>query len=358
MSIGHILLQTGLSPSEFWHSAEVFAEGLRMVRALYGFDGILISLHGHSPDWERRILRLERSKEGETVHWKGGEKTFFPFDDLPVPLRGRTRKKADFASFNPDSLPETLQYIPVSQGLRFDLEPRCLFDIFESFRGAEEEYSIHGEVTSPLDYFLDLFGFEQAMVALIEDPGKSLEILERLTSGITTLAVGQAEKGVDAVKLSSPFSGAGFISPEHYKRFVLPFESRICKAVQKKGAHVYLHVCGDIHDRLELMAGSGASGIECLDPPPLGRVDLGDAKKRLGGRIFIKGNIDPVNTLLQGSPDRVREDAHRRLLVGMPGGGYILSSACSIAPRTPRENVQILHQAVAEFGRYPKPSVS
>jgi uroporphyrinogen-III decarboxylase len=74
-------------------------------------------------------------------------------------------------------------------------------------------------------------------------------------------------------------------------------------------------------------------------------VDLAEAKRFLGGRAFIKGNIDPVNTLLAGSTEAVREDCWRRLAIGAPGGGYILSSACSVAPRTPPENLLVLAEA-------------
>ena len=53
--------------------------------------------------------------------------------------------------------------------------------------------------------------------------------------------------------------------------------------------------------------------------------DLADAKRRIGKRLFIKGNIDPVNTLLKRTRAEVREDALRRLAIGSRGGGYILS---------------------------------
>jgi len=143
--------------------------------------------------------------------------------------------------------------------------------------------------------------------------------------------------------------GPGFLSAAFYKTFVLPYESRIVRAVEARGVRTYLHTCGDIHDRLELMVGSGASGIECLDPPPIGRVELADAKRRIGGKVFIKGNIDPVHVLFSGSTELVRADALRRVATGKPGGGFILSTACSIAPRTPGENVLVLAE-VAEAG--------
>ena len=348
MSVGHMLLQTGLAPSEFWHSAPVFAEGLLRMRALYRFDGILVSLHGHEPDWSRRAARVVRSEEGERVLWKNGDETFFPPDDLPVFRPAVPAAKPEFGRFDPDVLPAEIGYIPVSQGLRFGLDPGRLFDILDIVVGAAgREFSVHGEVTSPLDYVLDLFGFEQAMVGFLEDPSRARRVLERFTDGIVSLAEGLVGRGADAVKISSPFAGAGFLSTDFYRRFVAPFEGRIARAVAAKGARAYIHTCGDIHDRLELMAGPGVAGIECLDPPPLGRVELEDAKLRVGDRVFIKGNVDPVHVLLPGGPDRVRADARRRVAAGGPAG-FILSTACSIAPRTPRAHVLGLVEAAEE----------
>ncbi len=103
------------------------------------------------------------------------------------------------------------------------------------------------------------------------------------------------------------------------------------------------------------MAEAGISGLECLDPPPLGRVELADAKRRVGQRLFIKGNIDPVNVLLRGDVGGVRDAARRTLEDGMPGGGYILSTACAVAPRTPPENVAALREVAEAFGRYERP---
>ena len=90
------------------------------------------------------------------------------------------------------------------------------------------------------------------------------------------------------------------------------------------------------------MVESQVSGIECLDPPPLGNVDLGDAVKQLNGKIFIKGNVDPVNTLLRGDAEKVRRDVTEILeTAGHDMHGFILSSACSVAPPVNPENYEI-----------------
>jgi uroporphyrinogen-III decarboxylase len=357
LSIGHMLLRTGISPLEFWFSEERFREGLLDLRRRYGFDGILVSLHGHAPDWEKGLLRLTRDGETLIASWKDGGRTEFPPDDLPMHHPVGTVPPPSISGFDPESVPERLDYIPVSQGLAFRIDPARRVDIYRRIlEDAGASFSIHGEVTSPLDYFLDLFGFAGGFLALAEDPARSKAVLERFTEGVVGIALEQARLGLDAIKISSPYAGAGFISPAYYRAFVLPFESRIARAVRSAGAHVYTHTCGAVRDRLEMMAEAGVSGLECLDPPPLGNVELADAKARLGPSVFIKGNIDPVNTLLFGARQDIEADVRRRLAAGMPGGGYILSTACSIAPRTPAENVELLAPLAAAEGRYPNVS--
>jgi uroporphyrinogen-III decarboxylase len=353
MSIGHMLLQTGLRPPELWFSKEIFVEGLLQLRKKYGFDGILISLHGHSPHWMKDIQNTEKATNQEIITWKDGSRTEFPADDLPRHYPAEILAPPSIENLDPDTIAEDIDFIPVSQGLDFSIDPEHPYNIFALIKEkAGDLFSIHGEVTSPFDYLLHLCGVKNAMMSLIEAPEKAMEILQKFTQGVTKIAVNQAELGVDAIKISSPYAGASFLSPEFYRRFVLPYESQVVKAVRDLGTHVYIHTCGAINDRLEMMVESGASGIECLDPPPIGNVSLEEAKERIGHKVFIKGNIDPINVLLQGSVDDVRRDAAHRIEIGKPGGGYILSTACSIAPHTKRENIQALAEISQEAGYY------
>ena len=114
---------------------------------------------------------------------------------------------------------------------------------------------------------------------------------------------------------------------------------------------MWVHTCGAIGDRLDLMAQTGADGLECLDPPPIGTCDLQQACDKLGSKVFIKGNLDSVNEMRGCTPEQVLETARKRLEIGKKhAGGYILSSACSVAPVVPEENMKTLYEAVCRFG--------
>ncbi|MBU2445669.1 MAG: hypothetical protein KJ666_08865, partial [Bacteroidetes bacterium] len=341
-----------------------FAEGLIKLRAQYDFDGILVSLYGHKKNLEpaRRTYSFEaggndfqkRTEEnGNEVLYADDRKYIFTREDLPFPEFYSERLFPSISEIDPEIIPNEIDYIPVSSGLHFEIDLRNKFDIFKTlYEKIGDEFSIHGEVTSPFDYLLDLLGYENALIALIEEPEKCKAILQKFTDGVVQLSKEMCEQKIDAIKISSPFAGAGFISPDFYREFVLPYESQIIKVIKAKGKHVYIHTCGAINDRLKMMIESGTSGVECLDPKPLGDVDLIDAKKRLGDKVFIKGNIDSVNTLLFGDEKKVVNDIKEVIEIGKSGGGFILSTACSIAPMVKRENVQLLRELADNFGVY------
>jgi uroporphyrinogen-III decarboxylase len=367
LSLGHYFLFSGIRPMDIWYTSEGFAEALLKMRERYDFDGILINLPGRNPNYEHHIQFVEQKNDENIIKWKNGNYTVFPNDDNPhYYLADGTRCFPTFEELEPEKLyyvePWDLTDITYPFTWGFDTEPRPFSDYFpdhhfDTIRILREKVgksvSIHSEVFSPWSQFLELLNYENALIAILDDPGKAKACLEQLTEGAIDLAKKQAAQGVDAVLISSAFAGAGLISKQHYQEFVLPYEKRIIQEFKKEySIPIYTHTCGSIGDRLDLMIASGTNGIDTLDPPPLGTVELEEAKKILSGKTFIKGNIDPVNTLLNGSVDQIKEDVKWRIGVGKPNGGYILSSACSVAPHTPPENIEMLSPLAEEFGKY------
>jgi uroporphyrinogen-III decarboxylase len=356
-SIGSMMTLLETNPVAFWYDKNVFADGLVKLCGMFRFDGILVSLHGHSDRWKKDLLSYECIREGVCKLTYPDRTELHSRSDLPLVTFNQSKNLPSIEDFNVEmEIPEQISYIPVSHNLYFRLDPKELFGIFDIIHAkVGNSLSVHGEITSPFDYFLDLFGYENGLVALIMEPEKCKSILERFTSGILDLAVKMCDKPIDAIKISSPFAGMGFISSDQYIEFVLPYERRIIAAIRAKGVHVYIHTCGSINDRLEIMRESRTSGLECLDPVPVGNVDLEDAFGRVGNDLFIKGNIDSVNTLLYGDDEKAACDVKQIIETGMrKGKGFILSTACSIAPMVTKERLLMLSQLIDEYGQYNK----
>lgn len=368
LAMGHYFLHAGGSPFHIWLRSEGFAEALVELQRRYRFDGILVNLPGRDPELERHILRVDREAGGSVVRWKNGCFTRLPSDDNPHYFQpDGSRAFPSFRELDPEDLwyvePWDVTGVGAPYRWGFDPDPRPPEEFFPPYHldtlaavleRTGGEVSVHGEVFSPFSQLLELLNYEGALMALVDDPGKVGACLERLTEGAVDLACRQARAGVDAVLISSAFAGSGFISRTHYREFVLPYEKRLVEEVGRRhpNVKVYTHTCGGIGDRLDLMLESGTQGIDTLDPPPLGTVELEDAVALLKGKAFIKGNIDPVHTLLHGGEDKVREAVLHRLRVAAPGGGYILSSACSVAPGVRPELLELMVELAMEEGVY------
>jgi uroporphyrinogen-III decarboxylase len=368
LSLGHYFLNSGLDALDIWYSSEGFAEALIRMQRRYGFDGILINLPGRDPQWRSYISRIER-KEGERwIYWENGNYSVLPDTDIPhVYQSGGTRYFARIEDVAPAQLfyiePHDLSAVTYPYTWGFTSEPAQHGGSFfppwhcgtikEVVRRVGNEVSVHGEIFSPFSQVMDLFDITPALLAIRRHPSKLKDCLAALTAGTIELGRQQAAAGAHALIISSAFASASFIGRRQYEEFVLPYERQVVAGVkQHADIPIYTHTCGDIGDRLDLMEQTGTNGIDTLDPPPLGTVELADAKRQTVGRLFLKGNLDPV-ALMNGSPGDAFAAARGRVLIGAPGGGYILSTACSVAPGTPPENVEKLREAAEHFGKYP-----
>ena len=367
LAIGHYLLHTDVQPAELWFTSEGFARALVELADRYRFDGVLINLPGTDPDWMRVVDRIETADDGsQTVRFTNGDHARCPADDNVHHIPKTPRPLPTIDQVDPERIyyddPHGLggMKYPFYFGLKpcepdpSDYWPDYFFRTIDLvLEQAGDRLSVHSELFSPFTQFMELFGYQQALMYLLDEPDRVKAILDAYTQGASDLGVRQAQRGVDAVLISSAFAGGGFISPRQYEEFVLPYEQVLVGRIKAQNVPVYTHTCGDIGDRLEQMADTGIDGIDTLDPPPLGSVDLADAKSRIGDRVFFKGNMDPVHTLLEGTPEQVYDDAIHRLQVGSPGSGYILSTACSVSPRVSPENLAMLVKASEDFATPP-----
>lgn len=157
-------------------------------------------------------------------------------------------------------------------------------------------------------------------------------------------------------------SGADFINPawcagigpRFFEKYELPYLKREVDRAHEAGLKTILHIDGRASAILELATQTGADGIETLDPPTMtnGDVELGDAKKRVGDRICLMGNVDTINVLLRGTPEEVEKAVKKCIVDAAHGGGYILSTSDNVCKGTPISNMDAFARAGLKYGKY------
>ncbi|MHB1035477.1 MAG: uroporphyrinogen decarboxylase family protein [Pirellulales bacterium] len=256
----------------------------------------------------------------------------FPGEDQP---KGGTGEPLIRRAADVDRIPAP---DPASQG-RYPL----MLDALRRIRKAvgEEVFLVACFDQYPFSAACELLGVERAMLSLTDDRPLLDAVMERALEYAATYARALAAAGADM--LSGGDSPAGLIGPRFYREAALPLERRIIARL-KADTHlpVSLHICGDATAILASMASSGADVLE-LDH----LVPIAEAARRVGPEVAIWGNLDPVGVLARGTVDEVRR-ATGDLVQAVDQCGhrrFVLSSGCTLAVQTPRENLKAMFDA-------------
>lgn len=195
-----------------------------------------------------------------------------------------------------------------------------------------------GWVEGPISEAAVMRGLTTLMEDLLDEPAAVEELFEFSTDMAIAFARTQIDAGARWIGFGD--APASLVGPEHYERHVLPHERRLVEAIQRMGAQVRMHVCGNTTAILPLMAQTGADMID-IDAP----TDWSRACAAIPPPTWLLGNLDPVRDILQGTPDSI----HSRLRACRDAAGdrYVVGAGCEIPPATPCANLRSLAQFAA-----------
>lgn len=200
--------------------------------------------------------------------------------------------------------------------------------------------------TGPFALAGHLLGTEELLmeIAMLQgSPDPEVESRLRRLLELTTEALIRFQKacidaGADMVQAGDSSASLDLISPRIYEEWAFPYEKKFFDALnpyaRQHSAVTLLHICGNMTKVLEREADTGAMLIE-LDS----KVNLAEAKRRIGNRVCLIGNIEPSGVLLQGTPEVVRQACTNAIADAAEGGGFILGSGCEVPPFAPFENM-------------------
>ncbi len=180
--------------------------------------------------------------------------------------------------------------------------------------------------------------FVAAKRLMYDDPETWHALLDRLAGIVGRYLAAQAQAGAAAVQLFD--SWVGCLSPDDYRRYVLPHSRRAIELASAGGVPV-IHFGTGTATFLEDMAEAGGDVIS-VD----WRIPLDTAWERVSGR-GIQGNLDPVALFAPRDELRNRVIDVLDRAAGRPG--HIFNLGHGILPQTPVDNVRAVVAMVHEW---------
>ena len=168
-------------------------------------------------------------------------------------------------------------------------------------------------------------------------------LLDTIAQSVTSYLNAQIAAGAQAVMIFDTWGG--LLTPRDYKTFSLNYMSKIVAALTRqhegRKVPVILFTKGG-GGWLDLMAETGCDALG-LD----WTVNIGDARKQVGERVALQGNMDP--SVLYASPGRVREEVATILQSYGSGSGHVFNLGHGIHQHIDPDNVKVLVDAVHEL---------
>jgi len=181
------------------------------------------------------------------------------------------------------------------------------------------------------------------MIDLVEKPEWAHKLLDRCTSLIIDWLKAQAKAmgpGVEGIFVLDDI--VGFVNEEHYLEFAHPCLKRICDAFPKDWVKLY-HNDADINACLDHLPDAGFNVLNWGK-----QTDIADVKARVGDRMCLMGNVNPLEVGVRGTPEEVRA-ATLEVLEKSGGEGIILSVGGGTSPGMPRANIVAMQRALEEY---------
>jgi uroporphyrinogen decarboxylase len=187
--------------------------------------------------------------------------------------------------------------------------------------------------------------FRTVKSMLYSRPDLLHRVLEVNARAVTDYLNAQIEAGVHAVMIFDTWGGN--LAHQAYLEFSLAYMQRVIAGLKREhdGARVPVIVftkgCGNWLDEIS-RCGCDAMGLDWS-------VDIGAARKRVGDRVALQGNLDPM--ILFAEHDAIRGETKKILDGYGNNAGHVFNLGHGISQFTPPENVVVLVDAVHKLSR-------
>ncbi len=185
--------------------------------------------------------------------------------------------------------------------------------------------------------------FSHAKRLLYGDPQSAHRLLALLARSVSIYLEAQAAAGAQALMIFDTWGGA--LTPAGFRDFSLTYMNEIVRYLAASehagGVPVTLFTKGAggwLHDMAQ--SGCAALGVDWT-------IDLGDARRAVGDRVALQGNMDPA--LLYAPGARIREQVASILQSFGHGNGHIMNLGHGVQPTVDPDRVADFVNAVREL---------
>ncbi|MEK7475765.1 MAG: uroporphyrinogen decarboxylase family protein [Candidatus Coatesbacteria bacterium] len=212
-----------------------------------------------------------------------------------------------------------------------------------------DHFVLSGGVIGTLFSVQPFTGESALLEMMVEDPGLLDYIARKALASSIEEVRALAACGGHGIFVDESLATSDAISPAQYERFCLPVTRALVEEIHRHGHQAFVYYFGGVADRLDLVAATGADVVG-VEASMKGYVnDLPDIARKLGNRVAVLGNVDPLGTLEQGTGSELEAEVRRQAGAREFARGYLASTGSPITPRTTLGRVREFLEVAAKY---------
>lgn len=188
------------------------------------------------------------------------------------------------------------------------------------------------DTPDPLCLAASLFEMGKYTVIAMTEQELFHQLLERFASTLLpeTEAAAKALPGRLWRIYGPEYASPPYLPPYLFREYVCRYVSPMIQAIQKYGGYARIHSHGNLKVILDDIVSMGSDGLDPIEPPPQGDVELGYVRDRYGSSMVLFGNLEASD--IENLPtEKFAEKVKRAVAEGTSGSGrgfVLMPSAC------------------------------
>lgn len=241
------------------------------------------------------------------------------------------------------TIPANFNSADIKKDGRNDLAERLL-------NGIAANHSPIFHILSPLWQSTNIWGYEEFMLKLLDNPGLVKFACERYTLLNTYRIQEAAALGSEVIWIEECL--LDLISPAAFREFNIPYMTRLVDTVRMAGLKSVYYYTGNPSDRMDLILSVGADAIAFEESKKNFKIDIEDIVEVVQGRCTVLGNLDATFFLPDCTEDDLKKEISRQIAVGRKNKSkFIMSIGSPVTPSTSVKKVRLYCDLAREIGK-------
>jgi hypothetical protein len=131
------------------------------------------------------------------------------------------------------------------------------------------------------------------------------------------------------------YAAPPYLPPSLFREYVVRYDTPMVQAIQRRGGFARIHSHGRLKAILDAIAETGCMGLDPIEPPPQGDMELAEVRRAQGRQMVLFGNLEAsdIENLNASDFERKVRTAIAEGTAGEGRGFVLMPSACPYGRR-------------------------